>query len=71
MNAVLSAEINRLTPQEKLRLINELWDTLAQSPNQLPLPPAHEQALAEDQIIYQANPDADTSWAEVKQRIMK
>jgi putative addiction module component (TIGR02574 family) len=71
MNSALSAEINRLTPEEKLRLIGELWDTLAQNPAQLPLPPEHERALAEDQVAYRADPDAGASWSQVKQRIMK
>jgi len=71
MNLALAAEINRLTPEEKLRLIEELWDTMAQNPDQLSVPVAHERALAEDHVAYRADPDAGASWSEVKQRIMK
>jgi len=62
MNAALAAEIKRLTPEEKVRLIEELWDTLAQNPDHLPIPPEHERALAEDQVAYRAGPDAGVPW---------
>jgi len=62
MNAALSAEINRLTPAEKLRLIEELWDTLAQNPENLPIPPEHARALAEDEAAYRADPAAGVPW---------
>jgi putative addiction module component (TIGR02574 family) len=71
MNPALASEINRLTPAEKLRLIENIWDTLALDPDQLPLPEWHKQALDEAQEAYTANPDAGSPWPEVKARITR
>ena len=71
MNATLATEISRLSPAEKLRLVEELWDTLAAAPEQLPIPEWHKQALAEAQAAYEANPEAGSPWPEVKARITR
>ncbi len=71
MNAALITEINRLTPAERLKLVEELWDALAANPDQLPVPPWHAQALDEARATYEANPDAGSSWPEVKTRITR
>jgi putative addiction module component (TIGR02574 family) len=69
MNAALNTEISRLSPTEKLQLVEELWDTLATNPDQLGIPAWHAKLLAEDQAIYQANLTEGSSWADVKSRI--
>jgi putative addiction module component (TIGR02574 family) len=56
MNAALATEIRRLTFAEKLKLVEELWDEIATSDDQLPIPDWHRQVLNEDQARYQANP---------------
>lgn len=71
MNVTLATEISRLTPVEKLRLVEELWDTLAADPDQLPIPEWHQQALAEAQAAYESNPEAGSPWPEVKVRITR
>ena len=69
MNAAFNAEISRLSPSEKLQLVEELWDTLAANPDQLAIPAWHAKLLAEDQELYRANPTEGSSWSEVKSRI--
>ncbi len=70
MNTALASEISRLTPAEKLQLVEELWDDLAANEDRLPIPAWHEKLLAEDQARYQANPTEGGSWPEVKARIL-
>lgn len=70
MNTALASEISRLTPAEKLQLVEELWDDLAASEDRLPIPVWHEKLLAEDQVRYQANPAEGSAWPEVKARIL-
>ena len=71
MNAALASEISRLTPVQKLQLVEELWETLAADPDQLPMPEWHKQALDEAQAAYDANPGAGSPWLEVKARITR
>ena len=37
--------ISHLSPAERLRLIEELWDSLAADPDTVPVPPEHLQEL--------------------------
>ena len=69
MNAALAAEIQRLSPAEKLLLVEELWNQIAKESNAAEPPPWHDQALAEDAARYSADPARGDSWADVKRRI--
>jgi len=71
MNAVLSAEISRLTPTEKLLLVEALWTDLATNPEQIPIPDWHARLLDEDQAAYRANPHEGSAWSEVKARVIR
>lgn len=71
MNAALSTEIGRLTPAEKLKLVEELWDDIAASEDQLPIPEWHRQVLAEDQTRYHTNPTEGSPWSDVKMRLTR
>ena len=71
MNAVLATEISRLTPGEKLQLVEELWDEIAASEDQLPIPDWHRSVLNEDQARYEANPTEGSPWPEVKARLLR
>ena len=69
MNATLAAEIGRLSPAEKLLLVEELWDQIAEESNAAEPPVWHDQALAEDAARYAADLSRGDSWANVKRRI--
>ena len=71
MNAALTTEISRLTSTEKLQLVEELWDTLAASPDQLSIPAWHAKLLDEDRAAYETKPDEGAPWPEVKARITR
>ena len=71
MNAALNAEISRLTPTEKLQLVEALWTDLATNPEQIPVPDWHARLLDEDQAAYRANPDQGSPWSEVKARVIR
>jgi putative addiction module component (TIGR02574 family) len=43
--ARLEIDINKLTPQERLDLIEELWDSLCVDPGKIPLTDAQAQEL--------------------------
>ena len=69
VNPNLANEISRLSPQQKLQLVEELWDFLAASPDAIPLPAWHENVLAEDQAAFRTNPSEGSSWSDVMGRI--
>lgn len=64
MNAVLTAEISRLSPAEKILLVEELWDKIASSSPELPVPAAHREEL-DCRLAADAN-EAGRPWSEVR-----
>ncbi|ADB16182.1 hypothetical protein Psta_1507 [Pirellula staleyi DSM 6068] len=69
MNTAASIDIDKLPPAEKLALIERLWESLARTPSDVPVPAWHERVLAERL----ANPDPksaldlDEAMSQIKQ----
>jgi putative addiction module component (TIGR02574 family) len=62
-------DIDKLAPEERLRLIEELWESLRRAPEDVPLTPA--QAAELDRRLDELDRDdtALVSWDEVKLRL--
>lgn len=45
-NATLAAELNRLTPAKTLELVQERWDDIEASPQEVPIPQWHTNELS-------------------------
>jgi putative addiction module component (TIGR02574 family) len=60
------AEISTLSIEERLSIVEAIWDTIAADSEQLPLTPA-QQALIEQRLAaHAADPDAVVAWEDVK-----
>lgn len=68
MDAVL-AELAKLSIPEKLLLVEDLWDSIASSPEALPIPDWQKEELAKREANYQEDPGSATAWEVVKRRI--
>jgi putative addiction module component (TIGR02574 family) len=67
MSTDLLDEARRLSPRERLQLIEALWDTL--SAGDIPVT-AEERALLDSRLAdLEANPDDQSPWADVKGRL--
>jgi len=64
MNATLAAEIGRLTPSEKILLVEEIWDQVAASPETLPIPEWHRAEL--DRRLVADVADPGRPWSEIR-----
>lgn len=60
-----------MTPQEKLQLIEELWDDLCQSPDHLPIPDWHKEELDRRHAAAEMNPEAREAWDTVRERLRR
>lgn len=69
MNAALTAEISRLSPAEKILLVEELWDQIASSSTELPVPAWHREEL-DRRLASEAN-DAGRPWSEVRTELLR
>jgi putative addiction module component (TIGR02574 family) len=67
MNADLLTEALRLSPSDRLQLIEALWDTLSEE--DIPVTP-EERALLDARLAdLEANPGDRSPWSEVKARL--
>ncbi len=58
-----------LTLSEKLQLLEDLWDSIAQVPEQIPVLDWQIEALAQRKAAYLQDPNLGSSWEAVKERI--
>ncbi len=70
MNA-LRSELNNMSVAEKLELLEALWDSIAASPDELPVPDWQKGELATRKAALAANPDTAVPWDEAKKQILR
>jgi putative addiction module component (TIGR02574 family) len=58
-----------LTPAEKLQLVEDLWDDLAATPDEIPVHDWQKEELARRKANLVKNPASGLSWEEVKRRV--
>lgn len=62
-------EILRLPPDERLRLVEDIWDSLAQTSGQLPVPDWHREEL--DRRLADRTEQATLAWTDVRSRLRR
>jgi putative addiction module component (TIGR02574 family) len=71
MNSLLSEQILPLTIPEKLKLIEDIWDSVVVDADQIPLTQAQKEELDRRLASYQNIENQGESWEIVKQRIIR
>jgi putative addiction module component (TIGR02574 family) len=61
--------LDRLSLAERILLVEELWDSIAASPEVVPLTEAHKEDLRRRLDAYRDDPKAGSPWEEVKARL--
>ena len=66
-----AAELLRtqLSVQQRLELIGELWDSIPDSLDALPIPEWHREELERRLVAADADPEGAIPWDEVKRRL--
>ncbi|QZZ18569.1 addiction module protein [Leptothermofonsia sichuanensis E412] len=62
-------QVFELTLSEKLQLLEDLWDSIAQAPEQIPVLDWQKEELARRKDAYLLNPGSGSSWEAAKERI--
>lgn len=66
---VSAAETLDLPITERIQLVTEIWDSIAEFPDEIELTSSTRQLLSKRLAAYRANPDEGSPWEEVKRRI--
>ena len=64
-------EIRSLSVAERLRLLEEIWDSLAETPEAIPVTNAQRKELARRRRVHARHPSATKSWAEVQAKLRR
>jgi putative addiction module component (TIGR02574 family) len=62
------ADLLKLSPSERILLVQDLWDSL--SPEDIPLTDWQKAELDRRKAAYEANPASGRSWEEVQRRVI-
>ena len=65
------AEILKLPPEERLRLVELIWESLSAKPAAVPLGDAHRAAIDEELAAHRRNPDDVVTLEEVLSEVRK
>jgi putative addiction module component (TIGR02574 family) len=63
-------DITRLTPAERILLVQELWDSLAPAQESQPLTPAQQQEIERRLAAADRGEITYSSWEDVKRRVL-
>ena len=69
MNHISIADILELPVQERIRLVELIWDSVAAVPDAVEISPALKAELEARLKDFEANPETGFSWEQVKARL--
>jgi putative addiction module component (TIGR02574 family) len=69
--STIRKEIHSLSVADRLRLLEEIWDSLVETPDAVPVTDAQRKELARRRRAHARNPSAMKSWAEVRARLRR
>jgi putative addiction module component (TIGR02574 family) len=64
-----SLGIDQLSIPERILLVEEIWDSIAATPEEVPLSNAQRAELDRRLAAYEADPQTGSSWEEVNARL--
>ena len=62
-------QLRRLGLAERIRLVEELWDSIAAEADTLPVPESHQVELERRRVLHRENPSAVLPWEEVRRQL--
>ncbi|MFZ0008058.1 MAG: addiction module protein, partial [Steroidobacteraceae bacterium] len=68
---MITLAIERMSWEEKLRTLEELWGSIMREGDQYESPPWHEQALKETQQRYESGAEQLMDWVDAKRELRK
>lgn len=71
MKSITVNDLLNMPVAERLRLVEDLWDSIAEVPEKLELSDAQRKELDERLEKYHRDPEAGSPWEGVKKRILE
>jgi len=71
MSSIAKADILRLSIPERILLVEDIWDSIAEIPEVVSLTAAQKQELDSRLDAYHRDPQVGSPWSEVRERIRR
>lgn len=71
MEMTLTQEILKLSVAERIQLLEDLWDSIASTPDQLPVTEAQKTELDRRRQRFEQGATATRTWGEVKENLRR
>ena len=71
MSTLLAADVLRLSVPERIQLVEDIWDTIVELPEEVGLTGAQKAELDRRLEAYHKNPEEGSPWALVRERIRR
>ncbi|NES17516.1 MAG: addiction module protein [Symploca sp. SIO3E6] len=68
MENLLPNNILQLSISERIQLVQDIWDTIAISPEEVAITDSQKQELSRRLELYEQNPDCLAKWEDFKQK---
>lgn len=65
------AEIMELPVADRIQLVEDIWDSIAATPQAVPLTPEQTEELERRLAAYHRDPSAGSPWEEVRDRVRR
>jgi putative addiction module component (TIGR02574 family) len=65
------SDILQMSVAERIQLVEDIWDSIAASPESLPLADAQKEELDRRLQAHAQSPDEGISWDELKEKVRK
>ena len=71
MTSKIPKEFKILSSDDRISYVQGLWDFIAETPDQVPIPESHKQVLDQRLAAYETEPNRAEPWSQVRDNILK
>ena len=64
-------EFKALSSNGRIEYVQGLWDFIAETPDQVPIPNSHKKVLDQRLAAYEAEPNLAEPWSQIRDKILK
>lgn len=70
MKNISASDIAEMPVDERIRLVEDIWDSIVEHPETVAVPEWHKEELENRLDAYHANPKEGSPWHEVRERLL-
>jgi len=71
LTSQIPKEFKELSAKARIEYVQGLWDFIAKTPDQVPIPESHKRVLDQRLAAYEADPTQVAPWGQTRENILK